>query len=283
MRIIDLMRHTSGLTYSFQNRTPLDALYADRQLDTFQQKRTSDEYIAALAELPLEFSPGNSWNYSVSTDVLGIVVERVSGESLDRYFARHIFEPLAMKDSFFQVPDDKRDRLTDAWLLNDAGEVTLYDRGAQSRWRLPQKSWSGGGGLVSSADDYHRFCRMLLRGGELDGHRLLSPKTIALMTSNHLPGGVDLASISQSMFSESTYAGAGFGLGVAVTLDPVPTLLPGSAGEYYWGGILSTSFFVDPVERIIAILMTQIMPSSAFNIRREFRTLLYSSLTESRA
>ncbi|MEO8723134.1 MAG: serine hydrolase domain-containing protein [Sphingobium sp.] len=283
MRMIDLLRHTSGLTYSFQQRSAIDQLYAERQLDTFQQKRSSDDYITALAEIPLEFSPGASWNYSVSTDVLGVVIERVSGESLDSFFERHIFGPLMMRDSFFQVPDDRIGRLTDAWMLDDTGEISLYDRGAHSRWRLPQKSWSGGGGLVSTAHDYHRFCQMLLRGGELDGARLLSPKTVALMTANHLPSGADLASISQSMFSESTNEGIGFGLGVAVTVDPARSLLPGSAGEYYWGGLLSTTFFIDPVERIIAILMTQVMPSSAFTIRRELKTLLYSSMIESRA
>lgn len=282
MRMIDLLRHTSGLTYSFQQRTAIDRLYGERQLDIFHQKRSPDEYIAAIAELPLEFSPGHSWNYSVATDVLGIVIERISGEDLSSFFARHIFTPLGMNDSFFVVPPDKIDRLTDAWLLNDAGEVTLYDRGEQSRWRLAPKSVSGGGGLVSSAQDYHRFCHMLIRGGELNGARLISPKTVALMTANHLPGGVDLASISQSMFSESTNTGIGFGLGVAVTMNPASALLPGSFGEYYWGGILSTAFFVDPVERIIAILMTQIMPSSAFTIRRELKTMLYAALTESK-
>lgn len=282
MRMIDLLRHTSGLTYSFQQQSPVDAAYATQKLDVFHQSRSSDEYIAALAALPLEFSPGASWNYSVATDVLGIIVERLSGLSLAEFFATRIFAPLGMESSFFEVPHDHQPRLTDAWQIDGLGVRTLYDRGESSRWRVPLKSYSGGGGLVSSTHDYHRFCRLLLRGGELDGARLLSPKTIALMTSNHLPGGGDLAGVSQSMFSESQNAGIGFGLGFAVTQNPAVAMLAGSAGEYYWGGMLSTFFFVDPVERIIAVFMTQVMPSSAVSVRRELKTLIYAALTDSR-
>lgn len=283
MRMIDLLRHTSGLTYSFQQQSPIDAAYATQKLDVFHQLRSSDEYIAALAALPLEFSPGASWNYSVATDVLGIIIERLSGLSLAEFFASCIFAPLRMDSTFFEVPQDHQPRLADAWQIDGQGVRTLYDRGESSRWRVPLKSYSGGGGLVSSTHDYHRFCRMLLRGGELDGARLLSPKTIALMTSNHLPGGGDLAGASRSMFSESQNAGIGFGLGFAVTQNPVTAMLPGSAGEYYWGGMLSTFFFVDPVERIIAVFMTQVMPSSAISIRRELKTLIYAALAHSRA
>ena len=283
MRMIDLLRHTSGLTYSFQQQSPIDAAYAAQKLDVFQQPRTSDEYIAALAALPLEFSPGTGWNYSVSTDVLGIVVERLSALSLAEFFESRIFVPLGMTDSFFEVPSSHQSRLTDAWQLDDAKTRTLYDRGQSSRWRLASGSYSGGGGLVSSTQDYHRFCRMLLRHGELDGVRLLSPKTVALMMANHLPGGGNLAGASQSLFSESQNTGIGFGLGFAVTQDPVAAMLPGSAGECYWGGILSTFFFIDPLEGIIAIFMTQVMPSSAVAVRRELKTLIYAALTDSRA
>lgn len=283
MRMIDLLRHTSGLTYSFQGRTPIDAAYGAARLDVFHQTRSSDDYIAALAALPLEFSPGAGWNYSVATDVLGIVIERLSGQSLDVFLEERIFAPLGMTDSFFVLPNEKAARLTDAWQLDGEGVRTLYDRGEASRWRATPGSFSGGGGLISTTQDYHRFCTMLLRGGERDGVRLLSPKTVALMTANHLPGGGDLASVSQSMFSESQNSGIGFGLGVAVTIDPVATMMPGSAGEYYWGGMLSTFFFVDPAEGIIALFMTQVMPSSAVAIRRELKTMIYAALTDSRA
>lgn len=283
MLMVDLLRHTSGLTYSFQEQTPIDAAYAAQKLDVFHPSRTSDEYVSAVAALPLEFSPGRGWNYSIATDVLGIVIERLSSTSLNDFFARRIFEPLGMTDTFFTLPESHQPRLTDAWQLDPLGNRTLYDRGESSRWRLPLRTYSGGGGLISSTQDYHRFCRMLLRGGELDGARFLSPKTVALMTANHLPGGGDLASISTSLFSESQYAGIGFGLGFAVTESPAATMMPGSVGEYHWGGMLSTFFFVDPVERIIAVFMTQVMPSSAVSVRRELKTLIYSALTGSRA
>jgi CubicO group peptidase (beta-lactamase class C family) len=280
MRMIDLLRHTSGLTYGFQNQGPVDAAYRQLGLDEFQQDRDSDGYIAALAGLPLESSPGTAWNYSVSTDVLGVVIERLSGMNLADFFAQCIFGPLGMNDTFFQVPADRLDRLTDAWTIDSQRGRILYDRGAKSRWRMPLQFYPGGGGLVSSTADYHRFCRMMLDGGIVDGVRLLSPKTVALMTQNHLPGGADLSTLSRSMFSESQNAGVGFGLGVAVTQNPAKGMLHGSPGEYYWGGLFSTYFFIDPAEQLIAIFMTQVMPSSAHPVRRELKTLIYSALSE---
>ena len=262
MRMIDLLRHTSGLTYGLQRQTPIDARYRELGLDEFQQKRSSDEFIAALAGLPLEFSPGEQWNYSVATDVMGVVVERLSGLNLDAFFTQRIFGPLAMFDTFFELPEDKVDRMTDAWQYGADGTLSLYDRGARSGWRRPLRLRSGGGGLISSAEDYHRFARMLLRGGELDGVRLLKPETVALMRANHLPGGGDLATLSRSMFSEADYGGVGFGLGFATDL---------ATQEFFWGGVFSTFFFIDPVERLIGILMTQHLPSNIHPIRRQFR------------
>jgi CubicO group peptidase (beta-lactamase class C family) len=278
MRMVDLLRHTSGLTYSFQNRTNVDAAYRESKMESWHGNLTLDEFVAALGKLPLEFSPGAEWNYSVSTDVLGAVVERVSGMTLDRFFAERIFAPLGMDDSFFQVPAGKIDRLADCWALDDSGERVLYDRGDASAWSRFPRLISGGGGLVSSALDYHRFCSFCLNGGVLDGVRLVGPKTIELMTMNHLPGGSDLATMSRALFSETTNAGVGFGLGFAVTTDVAKTLVPGSAGEYYWGGMFSTAFFVDPVERIHMVFMTQFTPSMRYPIRRELKTLIYSAL-----
>lgn len=280
MRMVDLLRHTSGLTYSFQNRTNVDAAYRESKMENWHGNLTLDAFVAALGKLPLEFSPGEEWNYSVSTDVLGAVVERVSGMQLDRFLATRIFEPLGMADTFFQVPADKIDRLADCWALDEkTGERVLYDRGAASAWSRFPRLVSGGGGLVSTAFDYHRFCTMCLNGGALDGVRLVSPKTIELMTMNHLPGGSDLATMSRSLFSETTNAGVGFGLGFAVTTNVARTLMPGSAGEFYWGGMFSTAFFVDPVERLHMIFMTQLSPSMRYPIRRELKTLIYSALT----
>ncbi|ATY34415.1 serine hydrolase domain-containing protein [Sphingomonas psychrotolerans] len=280
MRMIDLLRHTSGFTYSFQERTSVDAAYRESKLESWHGNLTLGEFVAALGKLPLEFSPGAEWNYSVSTDVLGAVVERVSGMKLDRFFAERILGPLGMHDTFFQVPEDKIDRLADCWALDESGKRVLYDRGDASAWSRFPRLVSGGGGLVSSALDYHRFCTMCLNGGALDGVRLISPKTIELMTMNHLPGGSDLATMSRSLFSEATNAGTGFGLGFAITTDVARTLVPGSAGEYYWGGMFSTAFFVDPVERIHMVFMTQFTPSMRYPIRRELKTLIYSALVD---
>jgi CubicO group peptidase (beta-lactamase class C family) len=279
MRMVDLLRHTSGLTYSFQNRTNVDAAYRDSKMESWHGNLTLDEFVAALGKLPLEFSPGAEWNYSVSTDILGAVVQRVAGMSLDRFFAERILGPLGMDDTFFQVPEDKIDRLADCWALDEkTGQRVMYDRGEASAWSRFPRLISGGGGLVSTALDYHRFCSFCLNGGVLDGVRLVSPKTIELMTMNHLPGGSDLATMSKSLFSEATNAGTGFGLGFAITTDVARTLVPGSAGEYYWGGMFSTAFFVDPVERLHMVFMTQFTPSMRYPIRRELKTMTYSAL-----
>ncbi len=273
MLMIDLLRHSSGLTYGLQRQTAIDARYREMGLDEFQQKRSSDGFIAALAALPLEFSPGERWNYSVSTDVLGVVVERLSGLDLERCFRERIFAPLGMADTFFELPDDRIDRLTDAWQLGADGKLSLYDRGARSGWRKSLHFRSGGGGLLSCVADYHRFARMLLRGGELDGVRLLKADTVAAMHANHLPGGGDLASLSSSMFSEADYAGVGFGLGFATDLR---------TQEYYWGGVFSTFFFIDPIERLIGLFMTQHFPSSTYPVRGELRRGIRDAIVDRR-
>jgi CubicO group peptidase (beta-lactamase class C family) len=279
MRMVDLLRHTAGLTYGFQNRSNVDAAYREGKIESWHGNLDLDEFIAALGKLPLEFSPGEGWNYSVATDVLGAVVQRVAGKPLDDVFADRIFGPLGMEDTFFQVPAGKIDRLTDCYTLVPGQSRIMYDRGEASAWARAPRLLSGGGGLVSSALDYHRFCRMCLNGGELDGVRVLGRKTLDLMTRNHLPGGKDLASLSRSLFSEAANAGSGFGLGFATTEDVAKTMVPGSRGEYYWGGMFSTAFFIDPVERINMVFMTQLSPSSAYPIRRELKTMIYAALT----
>ncbi|OQW43891.1 MAG: serine hydrolase [Proteobacteria bacterium SG_bin6] len=277
MRMVDLLRHTSGLTYGFQNRSNIDAAYREQKLENWFGNHDLNGFVGALGRLPLEFSPGSAWNYSVSTDVLGAVVERLSGQTLDAFFHERLFAPLGMHDTFFHVPEDKIDRLVDCYDWVPGGKK-LWDRGANSAWAHRPKFLSGGGGLVSTALDYHRFCTLCLNGGTLDGVRLVSRKTIELMTQNHLPGGADLSAMSKSLFSETQNAGTGFGLGFAVTIDPVRSMMPGSVGEYYWGGMFSTAFFIDPVERISMVFMTQLRPSSTYPIRRELKTLIYSAL-----
>ncbi len=279
MRMIDLLRHTSGLTYSFQNRSNVDAAYREGKIESWHGGYDLDGFIGALGKIPLEFSPGTAWNYSVATDVLGAVVQRVSGLPLDQFFRERIFAPLKMDDTFFQVPADKLDRLTDCYTLAPGKGRVMYDRGAESAWSRAPRLLSGGGGLVSTALDYHRFNTMLLNGGELDGARILGRKTLDLMTQNHLPGKSDLAAMSKSLFSEASNAGTGFGLGFAITDDVAKTMVPGSKGEFYWGGMFSTAFFVDPVERLSMVFMTQLSPSSVYPIRRELKTMIYAAMT----
>jgi CubicO group peptidase (beta-lactamase class C family) len=279
MRMVDLLRHTSGLTYGFQHRSNVDSAYRHAKLENWHGERDLDAFICDLAKIPLEFSPGEAWNYSVSTDVLGAVIQRVSGNKLDDFFRTQIFEPLKMVDTFFDVPDDKIDRLTDCYTFIAGKGRVMYDRGAESAWGKKPIFLSGGGGLVSTALDYNRFCQMCLNGGELDGVRLVGRKTLDLMTINHLPGHSDLSHMSRSLFSEAALAGTGFGLGFAVNKDLAPGMVPGSVGEYYWGGMFSTAFFIDPVEKLSMVFMTQLSPSSVYPIRRELKTLIYSALT----
>jgi CubicO group peptidase (beta-lactamase class C family) len=210
-------------------------------------------------------------------------VQKIAGKPLGQVLAERIFEPLKMVDTGFFVREDQLPRFAACYEATPQGGLKLQDDARTSPFLAPPKLLSGGGGLVSTAADYLRFARMLLNGGELDGARILAPRTLKLMTANHLPGGGDLTRHSRSLFSESTYAGVGFGLGFAVVFDPLQTLLPSSPGEFYWGGMASTAFWCDPVEDIIAIFMTQLLPSSATTVRRELRTLVYSALLEPRA
>ena len=281
MRMVDLLTHMAGLTYGFQNRTSIDAAYRKTLPDGGRSMQGFDWFIAELAKIPLEFAPGTGWNYSVATDVLGIVVSRIEGKPLGQVLDERIFAPLGMRDTGFHLPETERARLTDCWAYDPGKPPKLIDTGSASKLTQPAKFEGGGGGLVSTVADYDRFCRMLIGRGRLDGQRIVSPKTLDLMTRNQLPGGADLAAVSQSLFSEASNAGAGFGLGFAMTLDPARTLIPGSAGEFYWGGMYSTFFFIDPVERLHMVFMTQLSPSSAYPIRRQLKTLIYAALEES--
>ena len=281
MQVVDLMRHTSGLTYGFQNRTNVDAAYRKLKLEAMHGEYDLEAMIDLLSRLPLEFSPGEAWNYSVATDVVGYLVQKVSGLPLDRFLHERIFEPLKMVDTGFHVREDQRSRFAACYDAVLGGGMKLQDDPQASPYLKPPKLLSGGGGLVGTAADYLRFAQMLLNGGELEGARILAPKTVRLMASNHLPGGQDLTQLSRSLFSESTNAGIGFGLGFAVVFDPPQTLIPCSKGEFYWGGAASTAFWVDPLEEVTAVFMTQLLPSSTYAIRRELRTLAYAALLES--
>ena len=283
MRVLDLMRHTAGLTYGFQQRSNVDAAYRKLKLDDLPNEGALDDMIAKLATIPLEYQPGTSWSYGVATDVLGYLVQVVSGQPFETFLKERIFDPLKMVDTGFFVQPGQAHRLPACYALTPTGKVVLQDDPAKSPYLSDPSLKSGGGGLVSTAADYMRFCRMLLNGGELDGARLIGPKTLKLMTMNHLPGGKELTQVSTSLFSEAVFEGLGFGLGFAMTVDVARTKNLGSLGEYFWGGMASTAFWCDPVEDIAVVFMTQLMPSSAYPVRRELRTLVYSAVTESNA
>ena len=276
MRVLDLLRHTSGLTYGFQLRTNVDAAYCALKADAFESENL-EAFVDKLGRLPLEFSPGTAWNYSVSTDVVGHLVSVVSGVPFDDFVRTRIVQPLGMRDTDFHVPEAKAARFADCYVKSAAGKL---EPAPPVDFSKPPRAPSGGGGLVSTAADYLRFCEMLRRGGELDGVRLLGPKTLRLMRANHLPGGRDLADISISMFSEAMFQGVGFGLGFAMTTDPVRCGVVSSPGEFWWGGMASTAFWVDPVEDVCVVFLTQLIPSSTYPIRRELRTLINAAIVE---
>ena len=286
MTVLDLLRHTAGFTYGFHNRTPIDAAYRAQRIAETDTEGGLPAMIAQLAALPLEYSPGEAWIYSVASDVAGYLIQIVSGRSYAKFVRERILTPLAMRDTDFLVDKEKRHRFAACYTFKD-GKLELFDDPKKSSWFAAPNLESGGGGLAGTADDYLRFCRMLLNQGELDGVRLLSPKTVTLMTANHLPGGKEIADLSPAAdaFNESGYRGIGFGLGVAVTLDPARAGIPGTAGEFAWGGMASTAFFVDPKEEMAVIFMTQAILDTArrVRLRRDLRSLIYGAMTHSYA
>jgi len=281
MTVRDLLCHTSGLTYGFMERTNVDAAYRKLGFGTLERRGTTlREMVRALADLPLEFSPGSAWNYSVSTDIVGYLVEVISGQAFDAYLDEHIFEPLGMVDTGFFVPEEKIERFAANYARRRDKTLKLEDDPATSPYTQRPRFLSGGGGLVSTAHDYLRFCRMLLAGGQLDGARILGRKTIELMTRNHLPDGKDLQQASIGLFGETPFAGTGFGLGFSVIQDPVAAGIVGSPGEFAWGGAASTIFWIDPSEELIVIFLTQLMPSRTFDFRGQLKAIVYGSLLD---
>lgn len=274
----DLLTHTSGLTYGFMQATAVDAMYRDKGIDFGAAETSLGEVVEALAKLPLIAEPGTAWNYSVATDVLGYLVEVVSGQPFASFLKQRLVDPLGMTDTDFQVRDGQGARLAGCYAMGADRRPKLVDDPTSSRFLAPRKVHSGGGGLVSTAADYLRFCRMLLNKGALDGTRYLGRKTVELMMSNHLRG--DMAAMGQPRWSESTAEGIGFGLGFSVMLDPARAQILGTPGECAWGGAASTAFWVDPAEDMAVILLTQIMPSSAWPLRRELRVLSYQAVLD---
>jgi CubicO group peptidase (beta-lactamase class C family) len=282
IRVWHLLTHTAGLTYPFHRVHVTDEIYRLGGFDIGAEPRGLDlaGTIEAYAEFPLAFEPGTEWLYSVATDVLGRLVEVWSGQSLDQYLRAEIFEPLGMLDTGFHVPAADHDRLSALYAMAPGlTEKVRYDTLGEP-YKKPPQWFSGGGGLVSTSADYLRFVRMLLGGGELDGTRLLSPRTVRYMSRNHLPGGADLQAFGRPLFAETRYDGVGFGLGLAVTDDPVAAKVLSGTGESYWGGMASTAFWVDPAEDLAVVFMTQLLPSSTYPLRSQLRQLVYSALVD---
>jgi CubicO group peptidase (beta-lactamase class C family) len=277
IRVWHLLTHTAGLTYGFHHGHPVDAIY---RAAGFEWGTPPGADLAACSEqwaaLPLLFQPGAEWNYSIATDVLGRLVEVVSGQSLDEFFQSRIFGPLGMTDTGFSTSDT--DRLAAMYLPDAASGGIVRNEAFGALGKSRPACLSGGGGLVSSAGDYHRFTQMLLNGGALDDVRLLSPRTVSLMASNHLPGHVDLEAYGRPLFAEMPFDGHGFGLGFSVLEDPVKARTFSSAGEFAWGGAASTAFWVDPAEEVTVGFYTQLLPSSTYRLRPQLRQLVYQAL-----
>ncbi len=278
--IWNLLTQTSGLTYGFHHAHPVDALYRERG---FEWGAPPGLDLAACcaewAKLPLLFQPGAEWNYGVSTDVLGRVIEVISGQSLDEFLAARVLGPLGMVDTGFSADEPDHDRLAALYTPDpETGRATRSPMSVAAT--RPPEFLSGGGGLVSSAADYLRFTRMLLGGGEIDGVRLLSPRTLRMMASNQLPGRADLEAFGRPLFAETTFDGVGFGLGFSVVEDPVAGRYPSSRGEFAWGGAASTAFWVDPAERMVVLFFTQLLPSSTYPIRSQLHQMVHQALVD---
>src|SRR5215469_10444482 len=285
MKVVDLVTHTSGLTYGFMMRTSVDAAYRKLKVNAFDTPGGLDTFIEQLSTVPLEFSPGEKWNYSVSIDVMGYLVQKLSGMTFGEFLRTRLFEPLGMKDTAFFVPPEKVERFASCYQPKPGGGLKLQDDAGKSTYAAPPSLESGGGGLVSTAHDYMRLCQMMLNGGSLDGVQILSPKTVELFSLNHLPNNGELAEMAPpGAFSESGYSGIGFSIGCGVNIDVAKTRLPGTLGEFFWGGAASTAFWIDPKEQLAVVFMTQVMGTDArLTLRRDLRTLVYSAMTESYA
>ncbi len=281
IEIVDLLRHTAGLSYAFMESHPVDAIYARHGLGVFaRETRTLDATIKALATMPLAFSPGDHWAYSMATDVCGRVIEIASGQQLSTYLEAHVTGPIGMSETAFWARTEQHDRLAANYAATPDGGLVLVDDPTTSPLREPPAFEGGGGGMVGTLGDYLRFCHCLLNGGELDGERIIGRKTLEYATRNHLPGNATVADLWLSpTFSEATMNGTGFGLGFSVVIDPVANQAISSPGEFAWGGAASTGFWVDPVEDLAVVFMTQQMPSSQYPLRRELRNVVYQALT----
>ena len=283
MTVRDLLCHTSGLTYgSLLSAVGVDVAPdpVDAEYDRVGVRRTDEtleSFVGLLAQVPLRYHPGEQWMYSLATDVCGALVEIISGKPFDQYLQETIFDPLGMVDTAFAVTPDRAPRFAANYGRRRDKSLVCIDDPATSTYLQTPKFLSGGGGLTGTTADYFRFAEMLRQGGTLDGERILGPRTLALMHRNHLLNGQDLTQMAIGAFAETAYAGVGFGLGFAMSLDEVATGSLG-VGDYYWGGAASTIFWVDPIEDLVAVFMTQLIPSSTFDFRGQLKSIIYSSI-----
>lgn len=278
MTVRDVLMHTSGLI-ARDSQSPVGELYRRAGIRGSDSDFPLAELPQRLSRIPLQVDPGAQWIYGISTDLVGLLCEVISRTPYDQYLQERILGPLGMVDTAFSVPESKVERFASCYGPVSGGDprYKLVDDAYTSGFARPRTYFSGAGGLVSTAGDYYRFCSMLLNGGVLDDVRILSPRTLELMTLNHLPGGRDLASFGQ-LTGETSREGMGFGLGFAMLLDPAVAQIIGTPGEYYWGGAASTAFFVNPKEELIMLFLTQLRPSSTYPIRRELRATIYSAI-----
>ncbi len=275
----DVLMHTTGLPGGLFPDNPIDAAFAEARA-ALGSGQTLESVTALLGRHPLKFHPGTHWNYGISTDIVGRLVEILSGQRFDEYLRGELFEPLGMVDTDFFVPEDKQPRLAACYQYRPANTPRLMEGPFANGILRPRSYLSGAGGLVSTTADYVAFCHMLANGGQYDGRRVLGRKTLELMTVNHLPGGATLRDMAVGGFGEAGFEGVGFGLGFAVGLGPAATAMAGSGGEFYWGGAASTAFWVDPVEDLFVVFMTQLFPSIAYPFRAQLRALVYQALED---
>ena len=280
----DVLSHSGGFTYGgglpgVGDQHPVDKIYRGLKVRSAGGNDTMMEFLDKLGQVPLLYQPGERWMYSLATDICGALVEVISGKPFAQYLQEEIFAPLGMTDTAFFVSPDKIDRFCANYQRGPDKKLKLIDDPATSTFASEPGFKSGGGGLTGTTADYMRFCEMLRRGGELDGHRVIGPRTLEMMHMNHLAGGKDLTQLAIGGFSETANEGVGFGLGFASTMSQTQTASLG-AGDYYWGGAASTIFWVDPKEDLSVVFMTQLMPSGTFNFRGQLKSLIYSAIID---
>lgn len=280
----DVLSHTGGFTYGgglpgVGIQHPVDKIYRELKIRSSATEDSMTAFLDKLSQVPLLYQPGARWMYSLSTDICGALVEVISGRPFDAFLQEEILGPLGMRDTSFFVAPEKLDRFCANYQRGPDKKLKLIDDPATSAFTRNPVFKSGGGGLTGTIDDYMRFCEMLRRGGELDGHRLIGPRTLEMMHMNHLAGGQDLSTMAIGAFSETSNDGVGFGLGFASTKGQTQTQTLG-VGDYYWGGAASTIFWVDPKEELSVVFMTQLMPSSTFNFRGQLKSLIYSAIVD---